>query len=95
MIESFFHQLKNRHLYFQDIDTFEVLTKHIDFYIKEQNEVMPFLSIGGATPLQAYSSPELVIVDKAKNKENTKAAIQKRIQFHQSLNCPSCLIPKC
>lgn len=90
MIESFFHQLKNRHLYFKDIHTLPVLTKHIDFYVKEQNEVIPFLAIGGATPTQAYISPAAVIVNKEKDQEIAKAAIQKRIQFHRSLVCRIC-----
>lgn len=39
MIESFFHQLKNRHRYFKNIHTLPVLTKNIDFYVKEQEIV--------------------------------------------------------
>ena len=90
LIEAFFHQLKNRYLYFQDISTFEILVKHIDFYVKENNEVIPFLSIGGVTPLQAYTVPESTKLNKVKNQEMTKEAIQKRIKFRQNLTCANC-----
>ncbi|MEI2763254.1 hypothetical protein [Methanothrix soehngenii] len=90
MIESFFHQLKNHDLYFRDIHILPVLADHIDFYVYEHNEVIPFLALGGATPLKAYISPGSVIVNKVKYQEITKAAIQNRIQFHRSLTCPFC-----
>lgn len=37
MIESFFHQLKNRYLYYKKLDVFPTLEKHFNFYIKEHN----------------------------------------------------------
>ena len=90
MIESFFHQLKNRYLYYKDIHSVEELKKHIDFYIKEHNEVIPFISLGGATPLDAYKSKAAVIVDKNMEKEKVKSTIVKRIEFYNSLNCQKC-----
>jgi putative transposase len=90
MIESFFHQLKNRVLYYKDIHTLEVLTGHIDFYVKEHNEVIPFFALGGSTPIQAYRSAQAVMVNKEKDKEIAKAAVQRRIKFHQSLSCRVC-----
>jgi len=90
MIESFFHQLKNRYLYYKDIITVESLRKHVDFYVHEHNETIPFLALNGATPVQVYENASALEKDRQKELDLVKFAIQRRINYHRSLNCSVC-----
>lgn len=55
LVESLFHRLKNKHLYFQNLSSFEVLVKQTDFYLNEANERIPLAVLRGATPLEVLS----------------------------------------
>jgi len=77
MIESFFHQLKNRYLYFQNIKTMQSLVDHILFYIREHNEKIRFLALNGAIPIEAYRNPDRVTIDKSKEKALVAKAVKK------------------
>jgi len=90
MIESFFHQLKNRFLYFKGIHMYSQLVGHIDFYVHDHNEVIPFCALNGVTPLEAYRSSCSVIVDRDEEKRRVELAIKKRVEFNRSLICPAC-----
>jgi len=90
MIESFFHQLKNRYLYYKEIMTIKSLQKHVGFYVNEHNKKIPFMCLNGATPIRAYKTASIIKLNQEKEKELVKSAIQKRISYHQSLNCSAC-----
>jgi len=90
MIESLFHQLKNRYLYYKDIHQFEKLKEHIDFYMREHNEVIPFASLNGATPREVYESGTVVLENRVFDKELVVRAMAKRKDYNRSLVCSAC-----
>ena len=90
LIESFFNQLKNRYLYYEDINTPLKLQKCVDFYVQQQNEVIPMMSLNGTTPIQAYQSGELPKIDKDHQKQQTLEALRKRIEYRSALSCQAC-----
>ena len=89
MIESFFHHLKNKHLYFVNLSSFEVLEKEVRFYIEEANEKIPLQVLGGLTPNEAV---------RGVGKQNFTASLLEkqatarlnRIQSNKSLTCNLC-----
>ena len=90
MVESFFHRIKNRHLYFVALKNLETLQRETDFIINEFNDHVPHSALGGATPLQVASgswSDEQVI----SLKESTQKARKQRIQTNRNLHCGVCL----
>jgi putative transposase len=89
MIESLFNRLKNRYLYHKELSTFDALVKHVDFYLNESNNLIPFYAHSGATPLEAYSGK---VTDQFISTicSNTSKAKISRMQFNRSMNCGSC-----
>jgi putative transposase len=89
MIESLFHRLKNRYLYYQVLRTYEDLVMHVNFYLKEANTSIPFDMLGGATPYEVYSGK---VTDLFLSKMLTSAdqARKDRMTFNKSQNCGKC-----
>ena len=90
MVESLFHRIKNRHLYFVALKNLETLQRETDFIINEFNDHVPHSALGGATPLQVASgswSDEQII----SLKESTQKARKQRIQTNRNLYCKVCL----
>ena len=90
MIESLFHRIKNRHLYFVDLKSLETLKNETDFIITEFNDHVPHSALDGATPLQvasgSWSDKEITNL-----KESTQKARKQRIQTNRNLHCGVCL----
>ena len=58
MIESFFHRLKNRYLYYLNLKDLKSVKKYVDFFVEEQNNKIPMLRLGGLTPFEAFSGED-------------------------------------
>ena len=54
MVESFFNKLKNTHLYFKNLDSLERVTKEVDYFVYEHNNVTPLRVLQGATPYEVF-----------------------------------------
>ena len=89
MVEALFRSAKNNYLYMQLLPTLEVLEKHVDFYFKEHNEVLPYNAFQGATPLEMYMGKwSTEQTDQLSEKQ--AEARRKRIEYHQNLKCHIC-----
>ena len=89
MIESVFRRLKNSHLYFVNLLTFESLENQTNFYFEEANNKIPLLILGGATPHEKVSGIwNQESIDSLKNL--SLVAKQERMTYRKSLNCSNC-----
>ena len=89
MIESLFHRLKNRYLYYQNLRTYEDLVKHVDFYLKEANASIPFDMLGGATPSEVYLG-KVTDIFLSKMLTSADQARKARMNFNRAQNCGKC-----
>lgn len=89
MIEALFLRLKHRHLFFQELTSFEKLMEHTDFYLKEVNERIPMASLGGATPLEIISG-SWSKQKQAELRELAATARKHRIITNLALQCEVC-----
>ena len=89
LIEAFFHRLKNKHLYYVNLTSFEILEKEVRFYIEEANEKIPLSVLGGLTPLEAILGEDIDAL-KATMLEKQLAARKHRIEHNKSISCHIC-----
>jgi hypothetical protein len=90
MMESFFHQFKNRYLYYQEIKTPDDFKQCIDFYVLEHCEKIPFLALNGATPVEAYRDKNSIVLNKELLLQKFQDSRKTRIKYNQSLICNAC-----
>jgi transposase InsO family protein len=90
MIESVFHRLKNRHLYYQKLDSFDEVKDAVDSYLSEVNEKIPLEALKGATPIEAFTetwnTTEIEMIRSAHGK-----ARKDRIETNRQVRCLPCL----
>ena len=89
MIEAFFHRLKNKHLYFVNLTSYEILEKEVKFYIEEANEKIPLSVLGGLTPLEAILGEDIDAL-KATMLEKQLTAREHRLEHNKSISCHIC-----
>ena len=89
MIEAFFHRLKNKHLYYVNLTSFEILEKEVKFYILEANEKIPLSVLGGLTPLEAIQGDDKDTF-KATLLEKQNKARKHRLEHNKSISCHIC-----
>ena len=89
MIEAFFHRLKNKHLYYVDLTSFEILEKEVRFYIEEANEKILLSALGGLTPLEAIQGKckEEFTASLMEKQANARLS---RINANKSKTCDLC-----
>ena len=90
LIESFFNQLKNRYLYYEDISSPKKLQKCVDFYVQQQNEVIPMMALNGLTPIEVYNLGFIPEKEPLVEKAMVKEAVRRRIDYRMALNCQAC-----
>lgn len=56
MIEAVFRSMKHNYLFSQNIRNFKTLVKHVNFWFKEHNDVMPHTAFNGETPDELFNS---------------------------------------
>jgi putative transposase len=89
MIEMVFHRLKNRHLYFVELTSLEVLIEQTDFYLNESNVIMPHSALGGGTPFEVFTAIwDGADIDQLKS--NSQTAVAERIATNRALTCAIC-----
>jgi len=54
MVEAFWRSLKHGWLYLHALDSFAALRRHITFYVKAHDEVMPHSAFQGKTPDEVF-----------------------------------------
>jgi putative transposase len=87
MIEAFWKQLKHNWLYLNELANYELLEKHIHFYVEQHNS-LPHTALRGLTPNEAHSGTGGTIVDDLK--QQAIAARAKRIETNRDKSCKAC-----
>ncbi len=90
MIESFFHRLKNRYLYYLNLKDLKTVKKYVDFFVEEQNNKIPMLGLAGLTPSEAFNGKD---TSKINIKVNIQRMREHRIQ--QNAKVAACSICPC
>jgi len=88
MIKAFFRSLKNNYLYYQKLESFESVKKHVDKYIKDHNELIPHTAFKGETPLEKYSMNNAEQIEEMS--KNNSLALLNRIQTNLASSCRHC-----
>jgi transposase InsO family protein len=90
MIESVFHRLKNRHLYYQKLDSFDEVKEAVNSYLSEVNEEIPMEVLSGATPIEAFNETwKPTEIEKMRVAHNQ--ARKDRIETNRQVRCLPCL----
>ena len=91
MIEAFFRQLKHGWLYLNNLTDFATLRRHIDFYVREHNTVVPHAAFRGQTPDEMYFGRGEEVVERLA--EGRRKAREFRVQANRQRSCDSCPTP--
>ncbi len=89
MAERIFHSLKNRHLKWQHLNTSKDVRRHVRFYIREHNDVIPMSVLSVLTPAEAHSGVDRRILAQA----ISTAAVKKRalrVEQNRQAVCAPC-----
>lgn len=92
MVEALFKSLKNNYLYHRRINTLAELTEHVRFYFQQHNEVIPHVSLNGATPKEVFEKSCI----KGMRAEITKFMEQvrkNRVVTNRKVSCGTCNSP--
>lgn len=78
MVESFFKALKHQYLKSQTLADEQELRRHVDFYINEHNQFIPYAHLDGHTPEESLTGKILPV--KAKNLESRKLSLESEVE---------------
>jgi putative transposase len=91
IVEALFRSMKHNYLYHQEITSFKLLKRHVNFWFREYNEIIPHTSFSGETPLERFNQSRDVDAEiqiRVKHEE----ALQLRIKNNQMVFCKICKV---
>jgi len=89
MIEAFWRSLKHSWLYLHSLDSFAVLRRLTEFYVKAHNEVMPHAAFEGQTPDEMYFGAGDEVTRKLF--ATRKTAREERMNENRAAGCGVCV----
>jgi len=89
MVEALFRRMKHGYLFLQRLSSAAVVAEHVNFYVREHNDVIPHSALAGATPLEVVTrrwtseARDALIVQQ-------RVAIENRMASNRSIWCTTC-----